>query len=798
MAQALIQSLLNGDLSTVVEGQSRNDLSFGDKVYLKSVGDGANTYSWNLLYKPEGSTASFSGNPTSVTVGFFEVDKEGSYLVRLIINAGNAGESTQYLRLRALTQFGNLHLVSAGERKTFEDSVPSDIDISGWTNDQNRNLLTLLDFIKPLVSSGRVLYVDANDGTKEYGNHSSIQEAIDYASAASPNENAPYTIMIRAGLYTGDLTLKPHVHLVGFSGDSSVEDRRVVIDGLITTDLPNIGDHAFVTNLYIKGDAATTNPLVTKSGNGTLSFVRTHIMQTSSSVGQGATLSVEGGVVNLDNCKVTANDGGLDDQFALVQKGASVINARRTEFIAPSCIHLNVDREPANTMKANFVSCEISSTGGVTSSAVSGQSQADFDHCLFDVNSGKAFDINSSGGSLVTGDIVIQLRWSFIPTEVYWNVNDTDGLNEIRVGAIQWLGLQESGVVGFPPHAVKITPLVGGDTIGYDGVASADNIQDAIDETYSLTNITGGNVGTGTRVFKQKNSNVLEFKTLVGDSTVNVSSTTNEIQLGFSGAVSSIYQDNTSITIVDEGGLTDGSILINIDGVDYWMFDTNGSFLPMNTGTQDIGSATNRVQSIYVDAISSVHFVYDDGASQFDYPLNIDVSDTSKPELLFNGIPIATPFEEKFYEVKGTDIGWYNDVKLLASPLKYDSGYTGVPVLLIEDTTMAGTSVTNDKGQAINLKNLTVVLKLSGENGTIDDTILTEIVVDVYVGNEEASFSVTGYSFDTLQEIELPLDIPNIPPEEKIRVEIFFIRNPNSSVEIPVLPLGVEFGYVLQ
>ena len=43
----------------------------------------------------------------------------------------------------------------------------------------------------------------------------------------------------------------------------------------------------------------------------------------------------------------------------------------------------------------------------------------------------------------------------------------------------------------------------------------------------------------------------------------------------------------------------------------------------------------------------------------------------------------------------------------------------------------------------------------------------------MFAGTEESSFSVTGYSFDTLQEIELPLDIANIAPEENIRLKSF-------------------------
>ena len=795
MAQALIQSQRNGDLSTVVDGRSRNDLIIGDKVYLKSIGAEANTYSWNLLYKPEGSVAKITGNPTSASPNFFEIDKEGAYLVRLVVNAGIAGEDTQFVRLRALTEFGDLHLVAAGERKTHEETIPSDIDLSGWTNDFNRNLLTLLGFVKPLVSSGRVVFVDANDGTDKYGDYSSIQEAIDYANGESPTESEPYAILIRAGVYEGDIVLKPHVHLVGVSGDTSIEDRRVVIKGHITTDTPDVGDQVFLTNLYVNGVVATTEPLINKSGKGVLRLVRCHAMQSASSQGQGATLHIDEGEVWLDHSKITANDGGLDDQFALSQSGASVLKAYRSDFIGASALNLNPNRLPADTVTAFFRSCEFTSTGGVNSYAVLSNSQAQFDHCLLDVHLGKAVGVNPTGGSLITGDIILIFRWCFLPTEIFWNIEDTDGRNEVQIGAIQWKGVQESGIIGNPPYAVKITALIGADSIYYDG--TSDNVQDALDEVYNLQSTIGTNLGSGEEIFKQKVGQTFEFKTVVGDESLAVTSNASEVQLSFTGSVNSIFQDNTAISIIDNG-VDMGNIIINVDGIDYWMFDSNGAFLPQNTGVQDIGSQSNRVRSIFVDAVSSVHFVHDDGANQFDFPLNVDVTDTDKPELLFNNVPIATPFVEKFFEVKGTEIGWYNNVKLLASPLKYAEGKVGIPVLLIEDTTMAGTSITNDKGQAIALKNVEISFSVGSSGGSVDDTVLSEIVVDVYAGQEEASFSVTGYSFDTIETVELPLDIPNISSEENIRIEIFFIRNPNSSIEIPVLPLGVKFGYVLQ
>jgi len=73
----------------------------------------------------------------------FTVDRVGSYLVRLVVDAGLPTESTQYVRLRALTASLGLKLVAAGERRDATGVIPVDVDTEGWANEQNFNLLTL-------------------------------------------------------------------------------------------------------------------------------------------------------------------------------------------------------------------------------------------------------------------------------------------------------------------------------------------------------------------------------------------------------------------------------------------------------------------------------------------------------------------------------------------------------------------------------------------------------------------------------------------------------------------------------
>jgi hypothetical protein len=150
---ARIRSLRNG--LTPVDDASRNDLVAGDVVTLSAI-DPATTYNWSIVFAPDGSTATFSGSSTAVSPGSFTVDLEGPYLIRLITNIGGPTESSQYVRLRALTTPLGLRLVSAGEKRDGTGVVPVDVSAEGWANDQNYNLQTLEAAIT--ASSGTQFY----------------------------------------------------------------------------------------------------------------------------------------------------------------------------------------------------------------------------------------------------------------------------------------------------------------------------------------------------------------------------------------------------------------------------------------------------------------------------------------------------------------------------------------------------------------------------------------------------------------------------------------------------------------
>lgn len=137
---ARIRSKVNA--AVPLDEVSRDDLVAADIVSVESL-DAATTYAWALVYVPEGSTATFSGNPADVSPGSFTVDLEGAYLVQLIVDATLATEDIQYVRLRVLTTTLGLTLVAAGERRDGTGIIPVDIDTEGWANEQNANLLAL-------------------------------------------------------------------------------------------------------------------------------------------------------------------------------------------------------------------------------------------------------------------------------------------------------------------------------------------------------------------------------------------------------------------------------------------------------------------------------------------------------------------------------------------------------------------------------------------------------------------------------------------------------------------------------
>lgn len=303
----LYQTSVGPQVGPTVTGASRNDLMKGYRVVCESV-NASTTYSWSLVFTPDSpgptsvSASDFAGTPSAAGLlppensnsqtCKFDVDWDGSYLIRLVTDAGLPTEDTQFIRLRGLTTFGNLKLVAAGERRDQYGIVPVDATPEGWSDDQNQNLQRLMLLLRRVSTGSRILYVDANRGRAfdstvaqddptrivrfpgpdpsardesgmratavGYGDFSTIQEAIDYAVAAAgrgepvPSSTNPYYIKIRPGTYLEGLVLAPFVHLLA---DSPVGEPR----GTVTI-------RTTATNKYHSFTAASGNSELLLSG----------------------------------------------------------------------------------------------------------------------------------------------------------------------------------------------------------------------------------------------------------------------------------------------------------------------------------------------------------------------------------------------------------------------------------------------------------------------------------------------------------------------------------------------------
>jgi len=128
---------------------SKTDLALGDTVTLTNATP-ATTYAWYLLSQPAGTPVAVLSNPTSATASF-TVPKEGSYLVKLVVNAGIAGEDTDQVVAAVRELETGDRIPAAGE--TTEVS-PTE----GWAND---SLNQILHRVTRLGSNGMITGVAA-------------------------------------------------------------------------------------------------------------------------------------------------------------------------------------------------------------------------------------------------------------------------------------------------------------------------------------------------------------------------------------------------------------------------------------------------------------------------------------------------------------------------------------------------------------------------------------------------------------------------------------------------------------
>lgn len=374
---AVIESTLytaplpGGSLVGPTSQNSREDLQLGYHVVLNSVHE-ATTYSWTLAFasdSPGDTTAgSFGGTGSSSALlppegstsrsASFNVDFEGSYLIRLTTDAGLATESTQFIRLRVLSLFGALKLVSAGERRDEKGVIPVDATPEGWANDQNANFQRIALLLRRHALSGRVLYVDANRGRSStydqndydnvinipgtetsrvaetgmrlramgHGDFSSINEAITYALDAAgrgepaPSAVQPYYIIIRPGLYTEDLNLQPHVHLIGDT-DFETWTSEIITDGVGGL------EQAPVTIRTLNAGGTGTHRFNPEADYNTAKLLLMGLKLETTQDSTQPVLDIQGGLVQLRQCLVYQGGNNVAQGEAIRADVSKITNA---------------------------------------------------------------------------------------------------------------------------------------------------------------------------------------------------------------------------------------------------------------------------------------------------------------------------------------------------------------------------------------------------------------------------------------------------------------------------------------
>ena len=475
---ARIRSLRNG--ITPIDEASRDDLAIGDVMTVTSL-DAATTYAWAIAFAPEGSTAAFSGSSSAVSPGTFIVDKEGPYLIRLVVDAALPTENSQWVRLRALTVFGQLSLVAAGERRDETGIIPVDVDVEGWANDQNFNLQTLKGFIKPFANSGRVLHVDVNSGTTGYGDYSSVQAAIDAAVATGATNANQWLVLVHPGTFNEDLTFKPFVHVLGWPAEQNGQTTR--IRGTHGTTLTGVNDVAEVRGLVLTRTAVSGSAILTKTGSGTLRVMDSVV----TSPGTGPAIQMSAGVLEVSRSTLTQSGAGATLRAIEIEGANSVTTISQTTITGPNGVRVNNTLDLGVT--ASLLDCVITANNAA-GSGLSGQ--ATLVSVTRTVFRGIGTAVLYGNPSAPTGfQAVLDMSFSTMATSAASLVFNTANLTTsvLRLGSVVYTTLS------FPSGAPTIYEAkTQAKTHFYDNTVSgllAENVQDAIDE------IAGGGGGGG-------------------------------------------------------------------------------------------------------------------------------------------------------------------------------------------------------------------------------------------------------------------------------------------------------------
>tara|TARA_R110000824_G_scaffold54351_20_gene149983 strand:+ start:658 stop:4203 length:3546 start_codon:yes stop_codon:yes gene_type:complete len=398
----------------------------------------------------------------------------------------------QFVRLRALTAFGALHLVAAGEQYGGSNPpIPADIDPVGWTNEQNNNLLSLLSLVETVSASGNILYVDPISG-----DFHTIQAAIDDAVSKGPSVQSQWLVAVRPGVYQEQLTFAPFVHVVGwpgvteftsiYAGAEVVKVQQTAAMGAHSIALPVANECLLIAGIHFERPGAGASDVIQEQA-GSRGLTHLHHCRLTSS-GTGACYhsgGTTGAPTILEDCYLAADLG-----WAVAIGENSYTQLFRCRLGGQSGIQL------VHNSTGYLRDCWVDPTGAtavdIQFSAV-GSPGSTFE-AVYTRFKGEC-TVNNSQDGCNTG---VEFRG-------YWcdfqNPGDIsmDGTNVAAAANIR-LGASQHGTIEAINGALYVAS-VPADTIFYDhalvnhsriigvtevaGDLTAENVQDAIDEVYS-------------------------------------------------------------------------------------------------------------------------------------------------------------------------------------------------------------------------------------------------------------------------------------------------------------------------
>jgi len=377
----------------------------------------------------------------------------------------------QFVRLRALTAFGSLRLIAAGERYDTV-SVPVDITPAGWADEQNFNLNTLLGYVKTTEASQRLLFVDP-----VAGDYQTIQAAVDYAVSQTPTLNLPWTIAIRPGRYTEDLVLHPYVNLIGWPASES-SDIVVVECGTNphTLTLTPVGSKATFVNIVFSRPAAAASACF--DVNGTSDTNEAHFVRCAfSHAGNGPALQVGSAHAFLSDCDIHGGTAAGDYGLRLYELGGNGGKAtlRSTDLTGDQGVLIE-PRAGANSSFLTAVTCSFNNVGA---NSVTANGPANMFYCVWTGSATTDIAANPSGVAIV-GDLNVHAGWSQFNAA---SVDDTGvaGTTTFGVGSCVHGTLSTAGTASFSAD-------VHADSVFYDNTTSgiaAEDVQAALDEIYA-------------------------------------------------------------------------------------------------------------------------------------------------------------------------------------------------------------------------------------------------------------------------------------------------------------------------